>query len=115
MVSVMCEKFDAFWEGKLKSGKGYFNIESTTPYLALPTAIYYLVDLPNAPYCPEFWNNLGKCVSCIFSQLTHWQNNNKTCLLHFKSIWFLLICGFTEQSGVEDMWRKLRFAKGEKY
>lgn len=37
----------------------------------LLAAIYYFVDLPNAPYIsPEFWKNLGDCVTYIFSQLT---------------------------------------------
>lgn len=55
---------------------------------------------------------LGKCITYIFSQLTHLQKN---CLLHFKSIWLVLIGSFTKQGGSWDMWSKFLFAMGEKY
>lgn len=52
-------------------------------YFLLPTAIYYFVDLPIAPYCQDFWGKkLGKCVPYLCSPLTHLQKQTKkSCLL----------------------------------
>lgn len=37
----------------------------------------------------------------IFQSTDSLAKKKKKCLLlHFKSIWFLLICGFTKQSGI---------------
>lgn len=58
-------------------------------YFMLPTAIYCFVDLPPAPYCPDFWKNLGKCVTFLFHPLTPLQK---------KIVYFLIlkVFGFCE-------------------
>ena len=85
------------FEKETEIGEKNFNIEYTTIYSVLPAASYYFVDLPTARYCPDFWKNLRKYVTYIFSQLIHLQKAVYFFVL--KSIWLLLICGFTKQGG----------------